>query len=60
VTREPLAGPDATALSAADRTGTDVGGCLLARSYRVDAAGKPVMVISEWFLTSLEIFLSDR
>jgi chorismate-pyruvate lyase len=60
VTREPLSGPDGSTASASDRTGSSIGECLLARTYRVDAAGAPVMVISEWFLTSLEKFLSGR
>ncbi|MGA2037385.1 MAG: chorismate pyruvate-lyase family protein [Acidimicrobiales bacterium] len=30
---------------------------LLARTYRVDVDGVPVMVISEWFLATLESFL---
>ena len=41
--RNPLAVPD---------------DCLLARTYRLDIDGLAVMVISEWFLRSLEAFLS--
>lgn len=58
VTRAPLSGPDRSTASAPARSGSDIGECLLARTYRVDAAGAPVMVISEWFLASLERFLS--
>jgi len=58
VTRAPLSGPDPSAVSAPVWSGRDIGECLLARTYRVDAAGAPVMMISEWFLTSLERFLS--
>ena len=60
VTRAPLSGPDRSTVSPSDRSGPDIGECLLARTYRVDAAGAPVMVISEWFLASLERFLSVR
>ncbi len=31
----------------------------LARTYRVDTGGRPVMVISEWFLTTVDRFLGD-
>jgi chorismate-pyruvate lyase len=34
--------------------------CLLARSYRVDVDGSPVMKVSEWFLSPLEEFLTDH
>ena len=60
VTRAPLSGAGRSTVSAWDRSGPDIGECLLARTYRVDAAGAPVMVISEWFLASLERFLSVR
>ena len=33
------------------------GDCLLARTYRMDVEQTPVMVITEWFLTSLGPFL---
>ena len=58
VTRTPMAGPPASLVPAPDRNGSDIGECLLARSYRVEAAGAPVMMISEWFLNSLERFVS--
>ena len=58
VTRAPQSAPDTSAVSAPDRSGSGIGECLLARTYRVDAGGAPVMMISEWFLTSLERFLS--
>ena len=60
MTRAGLSGPDGSTVSPPDRTGSDIGECLLARSYRVDTAGAPVMLISEWFLTSLEKFLPVR
>jgi chorismate-pyruvate lyase len=31
----------------------------LSRTYRVDTGGRPVMVISEWFLTTVDRFLGD-
>jgi chorismate-pyruvate lyase len=60
VTRAPLYGPDTPTVSAPDRSDSEIRECLLARTYRVDAAGAPVMMISEWFLTSLKRFLSVR
>ncbi len=36
---------------------TTVGGHLLHRTYRIDIDGSPVMVITEWFLNSLQRFL---
>jgi chorismate-pyruvate lyase len=35
-------------------------GCLLARSYRVDVDGSPVMIVTERFLPVLGSFLTDR
>ena len=60
VTREPLPGPGGSTTSGPGRSGPDARECLLARTYRVDAEGAPVMVISEWFLDSLERFLTAR
>jgi chorismate-pyruvate lyase len=34
--------------------------CLLARSYRVDVGGSPVMTVSEWFLPALNEWLGGR
>lgn len=38
----------------------DLDGCLLARTYRLDADGTPLMVIGEWFLATLRGFLPPR
>ena len=57
VTREALAGPDPTARSIWPDIAPPAGSVLLARTYRVHAGGVPVMVISEWFLTTLGQFL---
>jgi chorismate-pyruvate lyase len=58
-TRVPLPGPDprdefvdAGALPVPD-------GCSLARSYRVDVDGLPVMMINEWFLSTLRSFQGE-
>ena len=58
VTREPMAGPGPGSGpfgAEAAPSATDV---LLARTYRVLDDGVPVMVISEWFLTTLTPFLT--
>lgn len=34
-----------------------VGDCLLARTYRIDSKQTPIMIITEWFLTTLSPFL---
>ena len=34
--------------------------CALVRSYRVDVAGVPVMMITEWFLSALQLFEGER
>jgi chorismate-pyruvate lyase len=57
VTREPLAEPDRHAMSIWTDTVPPIEEVLLARTYRIHAGGVPVMVISEWFLTSLRPFL---
>lgn len=63
VTREPLRGPDpiggpvtVTGAPMSDDV-PPAGDVLLARTYRVLIDGAPVMVISEWFLTTLAPFL---
>ncbi len=58
VTREGLAEPDGLVVP---RPNSDVkiGECLLARTYRVDSEGAPLMIITEWFLTTLTAFLSS-
>jgi chorismate-pyruvate lyase len=60
VTREPLVGPDRDSASVSPEAGIAVGDYLLARTYRVDAEGAPLMVIAEWFLTSLNGFLPPQ
>jgi chorismate-pyruvate lyase len=60
VTREPLAGPDQGSVPVSSRARLAIGDYLLARTYRVDSEGDPVMVITEWFLPSLERFLPIR
>jgi chorismate-pyruvate lyase len=37
-----------------------LGDFLLARTYRLDAEGTPLMVIAEWFLATLEEFLPSQ
>jgi chorismate-pyruvate lyase len=39
---------------------TEINDSLLARTYRVDTEGTPLMCISEWFLSSLKKFLPLR
>jgi chorismate-pyruvate lyase len=60
ITREPLGGPEPGSAPVSPEVGIAVGDCLLARTYRVDAEGTPLMVITEWFLTSLRVFLPSR
>jgi chorismate-pyruvate lyase len=56
ITREPLGGPEPGS-APVPPTGVSVGDYLLVRTYRLDADGTPLMVITEWFLTSLRGFL---
>ncbi len=58
VTREPGPGPEAGSLGSEGVP--PPGDVLLARTYRLMVDGAPVMVISEWFLTSLAPFLTPR
>jgi chorismate-pyruvate lyase len=60
VTREPVVPSGQSFVSVLSGTDTAVGDCLLARTYRVDTEGVPVMIITEWFLSSLERFLVSR
>jgi chorismate-pyruvate lyase len=55
-TRVPLPGPDRPHASLHGDTPPAPDDCLLVRAYRVDVAGVPVMVISEWFLSALQSF----
>jgi chorismate-pyruvate lyase len=57
ITREPLGRPEPGYGPASSEVGIAVGNCLLARTYRIDAEGEPLMVITEWFLNSLREFL---
>jgi chorismate-pyruvate lyase len=57
VTRQPLGGPDPGSAPVSPETGIALGDYLLARNYRVDAEGTPLMAIAEWFLVSLRAFL---
>jgi chorismate-pyruvate lyase len=57
VTREALADRDPLARSAWPDGAPPREAVRLARTYRLDAGGRPVMVISEWFLTALDPFL---
>ncbi len=42
------------------RGAMDVSDCLLSRTYRIDCEGAPVMVVTEWFLKTLDPFLLSR
>jgi chorismate-pyruvate lyase len=57
VTREALAGVDPLARAVWPEVAPPPETVRLARTYRVDTGGRPVMVISEWFLTTLDRFL---
>ena len=57
VTREDLAEPDDIALRPDGAMKVD--DYLLARTYRIDSGPIPLMVITEWFLTTLSRFLSS-
>ena len=59
-TRVPLLGPDRLHASVDGDTPPAPDGCPLARAYRVDVAGVPVMVIAEWFLSTLQSFEGER
>ena len=57
LTREILPGPDPLARSVWPEVAPVPDSVVLARTYRAHAGGPPVMVITEWFLTSLDPFL---
>ncbi len=59
VTRQPLRGSEPR-FAPVPLEGVAVGDYLLARTYRLDAEGTPLMVITEWFLISLEEFLPSQ
>ncbi len=58
-TRQPLGG-SASGSAPVPPEGVAVGDYLLARTYRLDAEGTPLMMIAEWFLTSLREFLPTQ
>ncbi len=60
VTREPLGRPDPGCVPVSPEGGVALGDFLLARTYRLDAEGTPLMVIAEWFLATLEEFLPSQ
>jgi chorismate-pyruvate lyase len=60
VSRQPLEGPEPGTDADSPQAGIAVGDYLLARTYRLDAEGTPLMVITEWFLTSLRGFLPSQ
>ena len=57
MSREPMTGPEPAAVPMWASAVPPVDEVVLARTYRARAGGPPVMVISEWFLTSLVPFL---
>jgi chorismate-pyruvate lyase len=57
VSREDLVHPDGPMVSRPWNVNATVGDYLLARSYRIDSEQTPVMIIAEWFLSTLTPFL---
>lgn len=57
VRRVPLGGPPSGSPPVAPEGDDGFGQSVLARSYRIDSEGIPLMVVSEWFLASLGEFL---
>ena len=57
LSREPLPGPEPGSVPIWAAAVPPEHEVLLARTYRAHAGGPPVMMISEWFLTSLVPFL---
>jgi chorismate-pyruvate lyase len=57
VTREDLVKVDSFIVSQPWNEGVTVGDCLLARTYRIDSEWRPVMLVTEWFLTTLVPYL---
>ena len=58
VTRENLVEPHGFTVSRPNGVMKD-GDYLLTRTYRISSERSPVMVITEWFLKTLEPFLSS-
>jgi chorismate-pyruvate lyase len=57
VTREDLVERERSIGSRPWNVDVTVGDCLLARAYRLDSERGPVMLVTEWFLTTLIPFL---
>jgi len=57
ITRISLPGPEPRVTPVTPEMDADIADHLLARTYRVDADGSPLMVITEWFLASLRAYL---
>lgn len=56
ITRKNLVEPGGFSASPSNRA-MKVGDCLLARTYRIDSEHTPLMLITEWFLKTLNPFL---
>ena len=59
ITREELAEPDGTVLPLRRGDHPSAGEWLLTRTYRISVERTPLMVITEWFLTTLGPFLAN-
>lgn len=59
VTRQSLPEQDSF-VGSRPKGGVRVGDCLLSRTYRIDSERIPLMIITEWFLTTLTPFLSSE
>ncbi len=58
VTRKDLVGPGGSVVPQS-KTDVTVRDQLFVRTYRIDSEHTPLMIITEWFLTSLTPFLSS-
>ena len=58
-TRVPLPGPDRRDEFVHSGAPFAIDGCPVARTYRVDVDGLPVMMINEWFLSTLRSFQAE-
>lgn len=57
VTREDLVDPERSIVSRRSPVNVTVGDYLLARTYRIASEQIPLMIITEWFLKTLESFV---
>ena len=57
VTREDLVDPDRSMVSRPSNVNVTAGDYLLTRTYRIASEQIPLMIITEWFLTTLKPFL---